>query len=134
MEDSYSEVSAAAAVICEGLANGCDYRDFTVLTPSSERYRSRFEAVFGSSGIPYFDDSRYTVAKKPLCRFLLSVASMSAFGVNKDNLLAALKTGVTGAAEKGIASFENYLYLWNLKGWQLAPDKTFTRDPLKAFS
>lgn len=131
LNNPFNEVSATAAIIKENVQKGAKYSDFAVISSSNDDYRSCYEAVFNEYNIPYFDDSRGSVIKKPLSRFLLTVLEPSFLKPDTKHIITALKTGITGADDGDINDFENYAYMWNLRYWQLSPDKSFIRNPNK---
>ncbi len=72
-EDKTDEAETVAANIRKLLAEeeGMRYRDIAVLLPDTKKYALPLKKAFDEYGIPYFFDEKISLARHPLCRFLL---------------------------------------------------------------
>lgn len=102
-------------------------RDIAVFERSSGTYDKMLEFMFKKYDIPFFEDTRMSIAKNPLVmavRYALRIASRS---VDTDSILSILKTDMTSVSPDDVSLLETYCYIWSVKGseWK----KEWTKNP-----
>lgn len=129
----YEEAEAAALYICQQIQNGMRYRDVAVIVRDTEVYRGVLDAAFERHGIPYFVSERTDLSAKPLARLLLCALRAAVHDFRRTDVIALLKTGLCGVAERDIAMFEEYCETWHITGsrfkdnlWSMNPDGATT--------
>lgn len=109
------------------MEEGRRYRDFAVITRTTEPYRGIIDAALEKYGIPCFMDRREPVSGKPLMNLVLSAFQVIHGRFASDDVFRYLKTGLAGLSTEEIALLENYVLLWGIQGarWK----EPFTAHP-----
>ncbi len=116
-KDRYDEASFVCAAIRHLVKEeGFRYRDFAVISRSSEPYSGILDAAMERWEIPYFMDRPEPVEAEPLMRLLLTAFRIVTYGFRSDDVFLYLKTGLAGLTEQQISDLENYAFVWNLSG------------------
>ena len=110
-----AEVLAAAREVRRHVRAGGRYRDVTVLARKLEAYHEPLQRVFTRYEIPFFLDRRESVSHHPLAEVTRSALRTVAFGWQRDDWFAALKTGLAAAQDAEIDRLENEALA---RGWQ----------------
>jgi ATP-dependent helicase/nuclease subunit B len=136
--DRRQEVSAAVRqirdLVIDGLPFSKDrqplrYRDIAVITRDLEPYHDLLSAELTAAGIPFFIDRRQPTHHHPLVRFVRSSLAIAGGGDVPQNIVSALKTGLTGLDDQAADELENYLLAYGIvapnewrKSWTHSPD------------
>jgi ATP-dependent helicase/nuclease subunit B len=113
--DPEAEVVLAAREVLRHVRAGGRYRDVTVLVRKLEKYHQPLRRIFARYEIPFFMDRRESVSHHPLAELTRSALRAVARSWIGDDWFAALKTGLTPAAEHDIDELENEALA---RGWQ----------------
>jgi ATP-dependent helicase/nuclease subunit B len=115
--NEYEEADYVAAEILELVQfHGYRYRDIVVVSRNLSTYQNCLEHAFESAGIPYYLDSRQSIAHTPVVRMIEYALSCMTGGYESDQVISLLKCGLCGYSVEEIASLENYVFLWDIKG------------------
>lgn len=125
----YEESEACALQILSLVRSGYRYGEIAVLVRDPETYRGILDAALERRGIPYFFSERTGLAAKPLSRLILSAVRAVSRGYRAQDILALVKTGLSGADLRDAAFFEEYCETWHITGrrftdpvWEMNPD------------
>jgi hypothetical protein len=110
-----AEVTLAAREVLRHVRAGGRYREVTVLVRKLEGYHEALQRIFSRYEIPFFLDRRESVSHHPLAELSRSALRTVAFGWQRDDWFAALKTGLAPAGEGEVDRLENEALA---RGWQ----------------
>ncbi len=99
-------------------SEGLRYRDIAVISRNAEEVVGILESAFSRYEIPCFLDRRVPVTHQPLMRYLLSAFSVVRHRFETDDVLALLKTGLSGLSLDEVSEIENYLLIWDINRGQ----------------
>ena len=123
----YEECERVALQIRALLETGyCRARDIAVLLRDPLYMPALFSAM-KNCGLPVFEDKRRPLGQYPPARALLHAACAAAKGFATDELLALLKTELTGISPEETALLENYVFRWQIDGAQWT--RPFEKNP-----
>ncbi len=126
-KDIYDECDFVGRNIRRLIEEGYRYRDIAVILRNKDDYAGILETALEKYDISYFSDKPYAIENFALVRLILSAFDITVKGFEREDVLALLKTGLTGYSELDIAEFENYLFIWDIsKGRFFSP---FTENP-----
>ncbi len=133
----YEEAEAAALHILELVTDGMHFGEIAVFVRDVEAWRGVLDAAMEKYGIPYFLSERTDLSSKPLSRLILSALRAVSRHYPSQEIMALLKTGLTGVAFSDAAMFEEYCETWHISGnrftdslWSMNPDGLTTeRSP-----
>ena len=115
--DPYEEVEAAAREMVRLVRReGWRFGEMAVIVRSMEEYRHPLETILPRYGIPCFMDQPSDAAGRPLFHLLLAGLETVRSGFDPEPALKVLKSGLAGAEVEDTALFENYCYVWSVKG------------------
>lgn len=130
--DRRAEAEAAAVEITRAVMGGMRYRDILVCASSVEPYRGIIEDVFDAHSIPYHITTRTRLETKPQVAFLLSALRIVTGGWRRQDIIAYMRTGLTGLTDDEIDELELYITQWRIDGsrfhspaggaWSMNPD------------
>ena len=125
--DPYDEADFVACAARKLAEEGYRWREMAVIARELDTYKHALPDAFSKAGIPLHTDEPADFYAHPLSAFLL--ASLSAVSNRFDgaDLLRILKTGLIPVSEEDIAEFENYCFVWNVRGNGFLSD--FTENP-----
>ncbi|MBE7090989.1 MAG: hypothetical protein E7363_03635 [Clostridiales bacterium] len=101
------EVERLALTVIARVRGGARYRDFSVVCADTLSYSPLFIRIFKKYQIPVYTDVKYTLARHPLARFVLSVLGVSAYGAT----FSAVREVVNSAyfpEKEGVPAFLAY--------------------------
>ncbi len=126
--DPYSEatfVAAEARRLAE--KEGYRWREIAVIARDLTPYEHALPAAFKRAGAPLYMDQTASLAAHPLSAFIGAALAAVRGNFPAAEVLRLLKTGLFPVSEEEIAEFENYCFVWNIRGGLfLAP---FTGSP-----
>lgn len=126
--DPYDEANFVACKIIELVRNeNLRWRDMAVIARDLTPYIHALPVAFEKAGIPLYMDTAADLSSHPFSAFIS--ASLSACRNNFDiaDVLRALKTGILPLTNEETAEFENYCFVWNIRGKALLSE--FTGNP-----
>lgn len=125
----YEEVECAALNILDLVQSGIRYGEIAVVMRDAETYRGILDAALERHRIPYFLSERTDLASKPLSRLVLSALRAVSHNYRATDVLALVKTGLSGVDRRDAALFEEYCETWHITGsrfrdelWSMNPD------------
>ena len=126
--DAYEEAEYTAAMI-RALVRDCGYayRDIAVLSRTPEQYAEKLGTAFSRLAIPFFADQTRPASDHPLVRFIESALGCAARGFAPERVLSLVKSGMCGISPEEGGVFENYCFVWEIRGEQWK--KPFTQHP-----
>jgi len=130
LPDVAAECEAAAAK-CLALVRetGCRWRDIAIAARSFEAYRSALESIFPYYGIPLYCARKSELSEKPLISLIFSAYAIVTGGWDYDDVIAYLKTGLSGLDREECDILENYAFLWSLHGSSWTKEEDWTLHP-----
>ncbi|MBP0980122.1 MAG: hypothetical protein J6Q18_01010, partial [Oscillospiraceae bacterium] len=111
-ENQHSEVAFAVAKINQLIKQGYSYNDIAVVCPQLDKYEHQLQESFALAAIPYFIDTNRIISSCAPVVLVKSILDIMSSGLNSENILSLLKTGLTNYDDDTISSLENYLYVW----------------------
>ncbi len=120
----YEECTYIAARIRKFMReDGLRLSDMAVVTRHEDDYKGELLAALSRFGIKVYEDKRQPVINQPLiiyCKALISLLSRKE--LSTFDLLAMLKTGLSGLSEDEALDLENYVFIWNIDGAEWEAD------------
>ncbi len=125
--DRLEECQACGAVIKRYAMAGLRYRDMAIAVSDEKDYGPLLRSVFSSMDIPLYISEKRQVLANPAARAVVLALECVINGMEQEDVIAYLKTGLTGLSSDGIDRLENYAVIWGLRGthWE----ETFTMHP-----
>lgn len=130
-----SECELAAARCLELVrTTSCRLRDIAVAVRGFDSYAPTLEAVFSRYGIPLFTARRRSILQKSLPALITCAYSVITGGWDTEDVLAYLKTGLTGLSQEQADLLSDYALMWNIRGsaWTKSGDWVQHPDGLSA--
>ena len=120
----------AEFVACEARAlakKGFRWREMAVIARNLSPYRHSLSEAFRKAGVPLYSDEPAQIADHPLAAFVS--ASLDACRENFDSasIMRIIKTGILPVSEEDAAEFENYCFVWDVRGKMFL--SAFTGNP-----
>ncbi len=91
------------------------YRDIAVII-RDDAYIPALKRAFLKHDIPFFEDMRRSISNEPLSVFIHNAFRIVTEGFKSDDIIAYLKSGITGIPSAEISALENYCIVWNING------------------
>ncbi|MDR3643911.1 MAG: PD-(D/E)XK nuclease family protein, partial [Clostridia bacterium] len=115
----YDEAQYAAQTIASLVREtGCRYREIVVIAGEPELYRGVIDPVFEKYDIPLFLDFRRGVDTHPLMALALSLFEIVLENFRAGPIFRCLKTGLPGLTTAETALLENYVLMWDIRGFE----------------
>lgn len=96
------------------IENNYRYKEIAVICRNAEKYKSYILSALSKNDIPCFTDYPEDIYIKPVIRLVCSAFSCIINNFEREDVLSLLKTGLTDNTFDEIATFENYLFIWNI--------------------
>lgn len=114
-DEEYQELEYVSSTIKHLVSsNEYCYNDIAVISRDTDLYESIYEGIFDKYDIPIFYDQVVSVTQMPLIRFVQAFLNCIVNGVTPQNLLSMLKCELVPFSFYEVASFENYIFTWNI--------------------
>ncbi len=127
------ELSMVAADIARRVREeGYRYNEIALAAGSLAEYGAVAENIFQKYGIPLFVDRGRASLGKPIFAFVqsaLRIISPERY-FRQEDVLAFLKTGLTGEDRDLISRLENFCILWQVNGERFYREADWTQNPL----
>lgn len=130
-KNEYDEVNYVASRIFELVyEQGYRFRDIVVSFRDAQLYAPKLEKAFERYNIAYCMDANESLHNKLVVQFIKILFSVINTSFSPNSVLTLLKTGLMGYhyTNEQIGAFENYLFIWDVKGSGLK--KPFIYNPL----
>ena len=128
--DVYAEAEYTAQMILKKVREtGCRFRDVAVIMRDPESYAGVMDAYLEKYEVPYFVARRDELKEKPLVKLILSALAIKADNWRCDDVIAYLKTGLSGICADDCDRLELYAYLWNINGGRWYEEFDWTMHP-----
>jgi len=126
--DSFAEAEFTAIRIKSLVEQGARYRDIAVVGRGVDTFKGILDTALSRFDIPYFISDRRSVSDSPLFRVIMRALSLIS-GWHAEDMLAYLKTGMTGLSIDQIYELEKYITVWNISGYGWTSDSEWTMNP-----
>lgn len=120
--DRHSEVTGAAEAISGAVRGGMRYRDIALVVSDPEGYAPLIKRVFKAYGIPFFMDAPRPIIFHPASALILSALGCIQSGLRGREVIALLKTGLTGVPREDCERLENHILKYGLNGKRLTSE------------
>ncbi len=127
--DSYNECEIAAAKILELVKGGMRFRDIAVTARNFGEYSGVLTSVFHRYDVPIYENTKQLVQTLAPTAFILNALRVIADNFRYDDMVAYLKTGLSGVRRASLDILEQYLYIWHIEGKEWTSDVDFTKNP-----
>ncbi len=113
----YDEANFAAMMMRElAEKHGYRWRDMAIIARDLTPYEHALPSAFKRAGIPLYMDKAAKLSSHPLSAFISAALEAVRGNFRHEEILRLLKTGIFPVSEEEIAEFENYCFIWNIKG------------------
>ncbi len=124
----FSQADAAVAEIQRLVRNGCRYRDIAVVLRDATQSIGILDAALEREGIPFFLAEKTDITVRPLVKLILLALRIHLHDWRYEDVVAYLKTGLSGVDADDINALEEYAAVWSLRGVR-AFAAPFTNNP-----
>lgn len=114
--DREVECRQTAQEILRLVAEGNRWRDVSVACADYASYRPVLESTFRHFDIPAYFAGDTDILRQPVVRMLLSALDAATGGMEQEDVLNYLKSGLTPLTRESCDRMENYVLLWNISG------------------
>lgn len=116
--DNISEECDLAALGIKKLVmqKGYRYKDIAIIIRDEDKYIPYLKRSFSKMGIPFFKDERRSISNEPLILFCTFALKAVYNNFRTDDVMACIKSAVTGFETEEISDFENYCIIWSISG------------------
>ena len=124
----HAECLSAAARIRQLVANGCRYRDISVVCADMDGYQHPLHMIFRRSGIPVYQSGKEDILGKTVIHTVLSALDAALNGFDRTDVMQYLKSALSPLDQDTCCKLDNYVFTWNIQGvqwlqtWQFHPD------------
>lgn len=125
----YLESTHVAGIINDAIRRGTRYRQISVVLCDYPKYAPIVESCFRRYNIPtYFASEKDVIAKKPAMLAINKALDSATHGMQKEDVIQYLKTGMSKLDMENIDKLENYIRTWNIHGngfdaeWNMNPN------------
>ncbi|MBQ7123243.1 MAG: PD-(D/E)XK nuclease family protein [Oscillospiraceae bacterium] len=134
-KDPYDE-AAYVAVMVRNLAEkqGYRWRDIAVIARDLSAYDHALPAAFKRAGIPLYMDKSAELSAHPLSAFVSAALSACRSNFSVQDVTRLLKTGILPFTEEETAEFENYCFVWNVRGKMFLSPFTGSPEGFREFT
>lgn len=124
--DRVSECARAAGKMRQLASTGMRWREMVLACPDEDCARVA-EAVLRAHEVPVFRSAATQILEKPVLSLALNALAAVTGGLQTDEMLAVLKTGLTGLEPEEADALENYVRRWRIAG--AAWEQPWVRHP-----
>lgn len=125
--DPYEEASFVACMARSLAEGGMRWRDMAIIARDLAPYEHALPDAFEKAGVPLYFDRTKSLSAHPLAALLTSSLAACRGNFAAADVLRVLKTGILPISGEDVAEFENYCFIWDIRGGIfLSP---FTGDP-----
>ena len=127
-ESLYRECTAAAERILELTAEGCRYRDISLVCTDINAYRSTLNLVLHRCHIPFYLAGTEDILEKSVVYTVLTAIDAASGGFDRSMVMRYLRSALSALDPDTVDEMENYAVLWGIRGnrwlsqWTSHPD------------
>ncbi len=127
-EDPYQECLAAAEEIRQLVAQGCRYRDITLVCTDMSVYLPLAELIFHRFHIPLYQSGTEDILQKSVISTVLTALDAALTGFDQRSVLRYLRSALSPLSPDECDLVENYAIIWGIRGqkwnkpWENHPD------------
>lgn len=125
--NAFDECKTVAAKIIQLRNNGFRYRDIAVCARNWAEYEQMLTSVLSRFEIPYYENKKQPVLSQAPITFVLSALKVISDNFRYDDVIAYLKTGLSGVRGRKLDRLEHYIFTWHIEGKKWFTD--FTESP-----
>ena len=114
--DPYDEANFVASMAKQLAKQGMRWREMAVIARSLSCYEHALPAAFKKAGIPLYMDRNAELSAHPLSAFISAALSAVRGNFSAADIMRILKTGIIPVSAEETAEFENYCFVWNIRG------------------
>lgn len=114
--DPYDEANFVAAMARKLAESGYRWKDMAIIARDFAPYEHSLPGAFKRAGIPLYMDRNADLSAHPLSAFISASLSAVRGNFSSADIMRILKTRIIPATEEEIAEFENYCFVWNIRG------------------
>lgn len=114
--DREDECRQTAQEILRLVSEGSRWRDISVACADFAACRPVLESVLRHFGVPAYFAGDTDILRQPVVRMLLSVLEAATGGMEQEDVLNYLKSGLSPLTREACDRMENYVLLWNIGG------------------
>lgn len=124
--DRVAECARAAGKMRQLSSEGMRWREMAMVCPDEDCARIA-EAVLRAHEVPVFRSAATQILDKPVLALVMNALTAATGGLQTDEMLAVLKTGLAGLDTEDLDALENYARRWRIVGslWE----QPWTRHP-----
>ena len=113
---------AAAEALRLVREDSCRWRDIAVAVRGFSDYEAVLKRIFEYYGVPLFITEKTDLLSRPLPALFASVYEIAASRWEKENVIAYMRTGITGLSREECDELETYVFRWQLdeRAWKRA--------------
>ena len=131
-DSPYQECLAAAEQIQGLVADGCRYRDITVVCGDFGAYEPLVNLAFHRCGVPLYLAGTEDILSKSVISTVLSAVDAALSGFEQRSVLRYLRTVLSPVEPDLCDLVENYAIVWGIRGKRWQENWTFHPDGLGA--
>lgn len=104
------------------------FREINVVYTDTSRYQSALMSVFSRYNIPVYYSGTDPIENRSVAAFVLTALDAVSGGMEYEDVLRHLKTGLCALSKEACDLLENYAYTWSIRGnvwfreWTMHPD------------
>ena len=125
----YSEAEFIAKDILKKVRGGARYKDIVIITRDVSLYYGVIDAVLERYGVPFFMSVRIDLQSKALIKLILSALTVIQNHWRAGDVVAYIKTGLSGITRGECDVLEAYITAWNISGRRWTDDRAWTLNP-----
>lgn len=95
------------------------FRDIAIVVRDLRQYHDLIAAALAARDTPYFIDRRRPTFHHPLVQLVRALLAMQTDSAVDQNIIAMLKTGLTGLTDEQAQQLENYVLAHGMVSWEL---------------
>lgn len=115
-EDPYQECMAAANRIRELVAQGCRYRDITVVCTDMGTFLPLANLIFHRFHIPLYQAGTEDILQKSVIATVLTALEAALTDLDQKNVLRYLRSALSPLSPDECDLVENYAIIWGIRG------------------
>lgn len=115
----FAQAQAVAATILQLLRQGFRYREIAVAAADDPAGRTVLQTVLRQYGIPAYFAGQRPLLQEPVFEMVLAALDAATGGLEREDVLRWLKSGLAGVARADVDLLENYALVWNISGQPL---------------
>ena len=127
-ETPYQECMAAARQVMALVAEGCRYRDITLVCTDMTVYQPLVNLIFHRFHIPVYQSGTEDILQKSVIATVLTALDAALTGFDQRNVLRYLRSALSPLSPDACDVVENYAIVWGIRGqkwanqWENHPD------------